>query len=123
VVISVLIRYRHEPVLGRPCTTAAACMIPRFSARSRAAGSQEGVQGGDVFLEIATSGSTTFSPPLLAAMAVVKNPLATTISVRLMRRAAVLEFEGKSCRLKKAASRIALNAAIGPIRLSCLRAV
>jgi DNA replication protein DnaC len=37
--------------------------------------------------------------------------MATTILDRLMHRAAMLEFEGKSYRLKEAASRIALNAA------------
>ena len=36
--------------------------------------------------------------------------MATTILDRLMHRAAMLEFEGKSYRLKEAASRIALNA-------------
>ena len=37
--------------------------------------------------------------------------MATTILDRLMHRAAMLEFEGKSYRLKEAASRIALNTA------------
>ena len=40
--------------------------------------------------------------------------MATTILDRLMHRAAMLEFEGKSYRLKEAASRIALNAADCP---------
>ena len=38
--------------------------------------------------------------------------MATTILDRLMHRAAMLEFEGKSYRLKEAASRIAATAAI-----------
>ena len=40
--------------------------------------------------------------------------MATTILDRLMHRAAMLEFEGKSYRLKEAASRIALNAGDHP---------
>ena len=40
--------------------------------------------------------------------------MAATILDRLMHRAAMLEFEGKSYRLKEAASRIALNAAVDP---------
>lgn len=35
--------------------------------------------------------------------------MATTILDRLMHRAAMLEFEGKSYRLKEAASRLAVN--------------
>jgi DNA replication protein DnaC len=40
--------------------------------------------------------------------------MATTILDRLMHRAAMLEFEGKSYRLKEAASRIALSTADSP---------
>ena len=40
--------------------------------------------------------------------------MATTILDRLMHRAAMLEFEGKSYRLKEAAARIALGAAASP---------
>ena len=40
--------------------------------------------------------------------------MAATILDRLMHRAAMLEFEGKSYRLKEAAARIALNAAASP---------
>ncbi len=40
--------------------------------------------------------------------------MAATILDRLMHRAAMLEFEGKSYRLKEAASRIALGAAESP---------
>ena len=40
--------------------------------------------------------------------------MATTILDRLMHRCAMLEFEGKSYRLKEAAARIALNAAASP---------
>ena len=40
--------------------------------------------------------------------------MAATILDRLMHRAAMLEFEGKSYRLKEAASRIALNTADSP---------
>ena len=40
--------------------------------------------------------------------------MAATILDRLMHRAAMLEFEGKSYRLKEAASRIALNSADSP---------
>jgi hypothetical protein len=39
--------------------------------------------------------------------------MATTILDRIMRRAAMLEFEGKRCRLEKAASRIAVNMGVG----------
>ena len=40
--------------------------------------------------------------------------MASTILDRLMHRAAMLEFEGKSYRLKEAASRIALNPVATP---------
>ena len=60
------------------------------------------------------SGVRPFALPLKPRLPALPSNVWPTPRCAMMHRAAMLEFEGKSYRLKEAASRIALNAAVDP---------
>lgn len=63
--------------------------------------------------ELRLSGiADTLSTRVMQAQSSGDATMATTILDRLMHRAAMLEFDGKSYRLKEAAARIALTPAV-----------